>query len=112
MTQPKGTTVDKDYAYASAGISGIPTQGAALPKPSVDIIIRNLTSVLHTLAAEVSGMSDRIHGASALGGINVPGPTNEAPAWADDQRLSAGRAIDRGEMALKELSRIRETLGL
>ena len=102
--------MDKDQDYRGSG--GFSAVGPAPPKPSMEAIIRKLTGCLHNLAAEVAGISDRIHGASVLGGVNIKEPSSEPQPWADDLRLSASRATDRGEMALKELSRIRETLGL
>ena len=106
--------MDKHYIgnIASAGQS----IGYAAPPPpanSVEIVTRQLIQMLHDLSSEVLGVSGRIHGPSPLAGLT--GSSGSAPAvqgWADEIRDNAGSACSRAADALKELSRIRETLGL
>ena len=84
------------------------------PQSSVDSAVRGLIETVGALAHEVSIFNERMHGGSALSGISVGingGPT-AVQAWADDLRDAAITARIRAESAIKDLSRIRETLGL
>ena len=104
--------MDRDYTYAQAGISRSPGANVA-SNQSLETVIRNMTGALHSLSNEVTEMSDRMHGSSPIGALSAGGgQKKEPPAWADDLRQEAANAVDRGETALRELSRIRETLGL
>lgn len=100
-----------EYAIKQAGVAGL-NASAPPPKDTVDTLVRTLSDRLQNLASEVIFLSERIHGAQSgtAGTGGLPSPAIQA--WADELRDAAGPAHARGEYAMKEIFRIRETLGL
>lgn len=104
--------MDKYYAGQS-NLGDTIAMGSQRPpsKDTVDTLVRTLADRLWTLSNEVISLSERIHGIqNSSGGIGAASPA--LPAWADELRDAAGPAHVRGECAVKEIFRIRETLGL
>lgn len=102
--------MDKDIGYGGAIIGSLNVQSPP-SSDSMDTLVRTLSDRLNTLAREVISMSERIHGVqNASAGSGALSPA--IPAWAEELRIMSGEAHGRGEYAMKEIYRIRETLGL
>ena len=100
-----------DKFYANLGDTTAMGSQRPPPKDTVGTLVRTLADHLYTLSNEVISLSERIHGIqNASGGSGALSPA--LPAWADELRDAAGPAHARGEYAVKEIFRIRETLGL
>ncbi|MGL4635434.1 MAG: hypothetical protein ACRCWF_05585 [Beijerinckiaceae bacterium] len=92
--------MEKDYPYA-------PT---AQGQQSISSSVGTLLDIVHTLASEVQGFSDRLHGdAPASSGALA---ANKMSGAADELRASIASAEMRARATLKEVNRIRETIGL
>jgi hypothetical protein len=97
----------KGYTLAEAGRAYTGDANIITPAP-LDKMVRDLSAALRNLAAEVIALSEQMHGGAGVDAAREP----MISTWINDLRDVSDDARGCADIALKEMHRIRETIGL